>query len=656
MNNELEKLKKLGMTDDEIQNSLSAIQKILNQSSTIEKAKNIINNAESLSFKAHMPSPEEFLTEKYLGENAKGIFPYLKEAFIQLFAKDTNIKNYLILYYFIGAGKTTLVVWIKAYMGLLFNRLIDPWKYFDKQETTLFVDMSICFTKQSCEDLVIKPLKQLLLTSPAFEKIKFKDDFLQKMKSGDPEKAYWMSGGEGSEMLCIGNLHYLCASEPSQLLGLNIISASMTEFAFLSEKMGEDKCMRLWNDLDKRVWSRFNKNTYYAKIILDSSPNSLMGKADQYILKHKFDKNVVFCSGKKWEKQPWLFPIWNNDKSKTFFVFCGNSELPPKIINANERENYDSESVIECPIDIYEAMSEDISKTIRDWCGRPLCGAANALIREGKKIMNCFDNQLLNEISWIRLSSAEDSEHLIWNKIKDKYFNKNNNQYLFYRYPNAKRYVGIDLSEKSDMACLSVVHQESDIDNCIVYVVDFTICALGKVDDSINIASFKYLIKDLIELGNMNIAHVSYDNFQSAESIQFLKRLNIDCEKISVDSTIGPYLNLASYVNQNKLKIGKNIIIKNNLKSLIKGTTRNGKEIGKVTVDHLQGEWYDLDNFDFNTSMAGYYGKDATDSLCQAITLLDKYNVFTNEYKWIEQKNKDVNIKKDMIENNWIFV
>lgn len=78
---------------------------------------------------------------------------------------------------------------------------------------------------------------------------------------------------------------------------------------------------------------------------------------------------------------------------------------------------------------------------------------------------------------------------------------------------------------------------------------------------------------------------------------------------------------------QNRIKCGKNLVFKNNLKSLI--LTNNGHHgkgtSGKLTVDHTLGDFSDLENFDWENSNLGKNGKDASDSVCGAVTLCEKY-------------------------------
>ena len=177
------------------------------------------------------------------------------------------------------------------------------------------------------------------------------------------------------------------------------------------------------------------------------------------------------------------------------------------------------------------------------------------------------------------------------------------------------------------MAGITMVHLECDKIGRKMYVVDFSLPIMCKKEDKINLDSFKYLVQCMKIYGNTNIKKVTYDNFQSAPSIQFIERLGIECERLSLDNTPDYYLSFASWVMQGRVKMGRNLIMKNNLKSLV--TTNgghNGKESksGKLIIDHVQGDFFDMENSDWKTSKAGYFGKDLADSLCGACANADE--------------------------------
>jgi hypothetical protein len=105
---------------------------------------------------------------------------------------------------------------------------------------------------------------------------------------------------------------------------------------------------------------------------------------------------------------------------------------------------------------------------------------------------------------------------------------------------------------------------------------------------------------------------------------------------------------------QGRVKIGKNLDMKNNMKSLI--TTNdghNGKESKsqKLIVDHVQGDWIDLENSDWENSKCGYFGKDLADSFVGACTNADKSNVPYAQWLYDDEEENIEDLDKKMMAN-----
>ena len=91
--------------------------------------------------------------------------------------------------------------------------------------------------------------------------------------------------------------------------------------AFLTEVMPEERVMKLLNEMISRVQNRFGYNNPNVSIVIDSSPNSLETQADQWINKHKNDKDVLFINDNKWSlpRFDWMFPLYNQDRKNNVF-------------------------------------------------------------------------------------------------------------------------------------------------------------------------------------------------------------------------------------------------------------------------------------------------------------------------------------------------
>ena len=523
---------------------------------------------------------------------------------------------------------------IKFYRAVLTISYRNPKQYLKLGESTRLTDATISFTKSSAYDLVIKGLDSLLQTSPKCQKLHYERD-MTNPEYTESGKILFCNTSKGNSILRVGDIFYDCISEPIQLVGRNLISVSATELSFLKEVMPEEKVMKLVDEMFSRVHNRFGYNNPNVSLIVDSSPNSMEGLADQWIEKHKNDKDKLFINDKKWELPTfsWMFPIYEKDKKNNVFpIFKGTSTQPTKIITKEEVKNFNEEDIIWTPNDLYELAKDNVAKIMRDFGATPTAGSDTKLFTNHQLIDQCFVPNLKNFYMFEYASYLLAPETLLWDKIRPLFYvyTGQKNSFRLKRYPSAERFVHIDMAEKKDMAGISMVHLETDKIGRKMYVADFTLPIMSKKDDKINLDSFKYLVYCMKVYGNTNIKKVTYDGFESKSSIQFLERNGFECERLSLDNTPDYYLSFASWVMQGRVKIGKNLVMKNNMKSLI--TTNeghNGKESksGKLIVDHVQGDWIDLENSDWEKSKCGYFGKDLSDSFVGACTNADKSNV-----------------------------
>ena len=523
---------------------------------------------------------------------------------------------------------------IKFYRAVLTISYRNPKQYLKLGESTRLTDATISFTKSSAYDLVIKGLDSLLQTSPKCQKLHYERD-MTNPEYTESGKILFCNTSKGNSILRVGDIFYDCISEPIQLVGRNLISVSATELSFLKEVMPEEKVMKLVDEMFSRVHNRFGYNNPNVSLIVDSSPNSMEGLADQWIEKHKNDKDKLFINDKKWELPTfsWMFPIYEKDKKNNVFpIFKGTSTQPTKIITKEEVKNFNEEDIIWTPNDLYELAKDNVTKIMRDFGATPTAGSDTKLFTNHQLIDQCFVPNLKNFYMFEYASYLLAPETLLWDKIRPLFYvyTGQKNSFRLKRYPSAERFVHIDMAEKKDMAGISMVHLETDKIGRKMYVADFTLPIMSKKDDKINLDSFKYLVYCMKVYGNTNIKKVTYDGFESKSSIQFLERNGFECERLSLDNTPDYYLSFASWVMQGRVKIGKNLVMKNNMKSLI--TTNeghNGKESksGKLIVDHVQGDWIDLENSDWEKSKCGYFGKDLSDSFVGACTNADKSNV-----------------------------
>jgi len=620
----------------DIDNINSAMKVILHDEKLSENEKgNLLENSWKINHTFKV-TPEEFLTDKWIGSMSEDLYPHIKENFLTFF-NPMNGKNTDVLYDCIGFGKSTLVGLLKLFRAVYTLSLRNPKQYFKLARSTRLTDTSVSFTKSTCYDLVLKPMISIMENSTMFHKLRYERDMTnpEYLNSG---KILWCNTSNGNSIIRIGDVYFDVACEPSDLVGRTILNFSVTEMAFLCEQMPEERVMRMLTDGINRVASRFGYNNTETTIIIDSSPNSMEGLADQWIAQHKDDKNILYSNHKKWEIQEHLFPIYQKDHSKVFTMFKGNVAKPCKIISEEERKNYNDDELIDMPIDLYDVAMDTPSKILKDYGAVPSGGNDLKLITNYDVIEDAFTENLKNFLMFHHAPTSLPSENLLWDIVKNSglfVYSGVGSNYTFYRNPFAVRFASIDLAKTHDMACISMCHLEQNTKGEKVYIVDFSLPILATKEE-INMDAFRYLIRDMSVYGGIKFGKVSLDGFQSDTTIQYLNRIGIDCIKLSVDYPIEPYLSHVSALTQRRVKMGRNIIAKNNYKALIYSKTQDGKGLHNK-IDHIKGEWCDFENEDWTTSRLGYFGKDVVDSVVGCCTLADRFGTLDPQYIFDEQ-------------------
>lgn len=643
-------------TQAEINDINSALNTILNDERLSESEKgNLLENNWKINHKFKPPTPEEFLTEDWIGTQAQDIYPHCRKVFLDYFNPLIN-KNTILLYAPVGFGKTTLVALIKLYRNIISLSYRDLKKQFKLAKSTRLCDITVSFSKQTAYDMITLPIINLMEISPKFERVRYERDITDASKR-ESGKMLFCNTSKGNAIIRIDDIFHECASSPSDLFGRTSICIGLNELANLCKIMPENKIMEMLEESETRLISRFGPNSPNTSFIIDTSPNSLETRVDKWIDDHKNDNDKLYVNCTKWSVQPWVFPEYDKDHSKTFPIFKGTATQPPKIITEEERINYDSNDVMDFPIDLLASAKANVAKTMRDFGAIPTVGSDSKLFPNHQLIDKCFVPNLKNFYMYEYASYMLPPETLLWDKVRPLIYSYTgkDDSFRLKRYPSAERFIHIDLAEKKDMAGISMVHLECDKIGRKVYVVDFTLPIMCKTDDKINLDSFKYLVYCMKVHGNTNIRRATYDNFQSSSSIQFLERNGIECKNLSLDKTPDYYISFASYVAQGRVKMGRNLIMKNNLKSLI--TTNdghNGKESksGKLIIDHVQGEFFDMENSDWETSKAGYFGKDLSDSLCGACANADESNV--NYVSFLYDDSEELGFDSNAEDNRFI--
>jgi len=410
----------------------------------------------------------------------------------------------------------------------------------------------------------------------------------------------------------------------------------------------DDYIFKFFSKLRARIESRM-KGNYFGRFILDSSPNTLESPIDDWVV-HEAPKNPTnyIVSGSRWKWVPEDFPkesfdeLGNVRPEKAFQVFIGGKGRPPAIIEPTTRSQYSPEDIIDVPDTflIRGQFEENIYEALKDQAGIP-AGSSDKIFYDHSKIEACFDPHLKNIYTHIVASAKDPPEHLIWNQIKDQFFIKYVNNYQFWYKPHVPRVFAVDQSISGDITSITIAHVERETrqypnrpDPVVqtIYVVDLIIPITPK-GGRVNLDAIRFLIEDLRDQGSMSLIHGSFDQFQSEATMQYLIRRGFDIERLSVDSEMDAYLNFISIIESGRLRSGRNLHLKNNLKSLqiTRRKDADGKRTGSQKVDHSNGELVLEGNIVWEQSLIGIHAKDVSDTVCACCELLRKHDVIPYE-------------------------
>ena len=587
---------------------------------------------EGLLFFEVPPTPEEFLdpangwlTKNTVADTRK----WVKDAFIEILSNGVKY-NVVCLYGATRLGKSTLLRLLVFYTQVYVNCLKNVNSHFDIGSDTNLTQYMMSFNLSKGKELLVEPIYQLMQKSPRVHRVKMKDQMLKKQKEVPNGDFVFTKASETGMITNRNNFNLgLGNKSPLAIIGADIIQAYIVEIAFFIEDSGasEEEIFRLYSDNLSRIRATVGAKSPLSFVLLDSSANHANSLIEREILDVLSKQDDVFYMRLSQYDVPEIaiksFPIWYADNSKTFKVCIGNGNFPAQIINnEKELEGIPTHLIIDVPIDAKPEFKRNLIKSIKDIAGYP-SSDENTLIQDVTLINDMFKDEMSSIEGIITADSKDEPKKLIWNQIYQKFFITTGiNKLSIQRAPTAPRYIGLDFAYaskgKGDIAGVSCVHVERDFENeTDMIVVDFSF-TVGPGINETNLQAFEDFVIDLVEIGNLPIKKVTADTFQSKPFEQNLKRHGILAEKLSVDTSLNPYLALVTQLFNRTIVAGRNIFLKNNLSCLIRKRQSNGKE----KIDHPDGAMVQVYDGGWTTSQAGSNAKDVSDSLASAVYAL----------------------------------
>ena len=535
------------------------------------------------------------------------------------------------------------------YVTLCVSLMRDPWNYFGLNPATVLAQVLSSYSQKKSSELLLEPFNNILDSSPFFEKVKMKEQMREAdeafREAEQVDKIFYTTASPTSAMTFSGGVNIKLASSNRDILGLSIICCAFSELSFFTEAgRSSEWIMNFYNSGKARIKSRLHGD-YYGRSILDSSPNDRDNAIDAYIIGDaRKDKTNYIVEGSMWKWDPERY-----GKERTFKVFTGATGQPPKILNPGDPLLSDAavspDKIIDVPVSLKQDFENDVVKSLKDCAGIP-SGSVHALINDYSKIEKMFFTGLRNIYTGISAPAEVSPIDLIWNQVNEKFFVRRGNRYEYYYKPHLPRVVAVDQSVVTDVTCVSMGHIErykETGDN--IFVIDFTIPVIPTKDSKVNLEAIRVFIEDLRDKGGMNIVAVGFDQFQSEVTMQNLRRDNFVVDRISSDRTMDPYMNFSALLSAGRVAVGRNIYLKNNLKSLEFTRSKRG---GKSKIDHdssKAGITFSTDE-NWETSPLGMYAKDVSDATVGVIELCRRFFKTSEEVWWDSPEELEANVTR----------
>ncbi|MEI6831711.1 MAG: hypothetical protein WCK61_03295 [Candidatus Omnitrophota bacterium] len=276
-------------------------------------------------------------------------------------------------------------------------------------------------------------------------------------------------------------------------IGFNIYSAVLDEASFFIQTKDHDVAEEIFNALQSRMRSRFGDKS--GKMVVISSPRYIEDFIERK-LREAQENHKIFASRKKlWEVKP-------------------ESHFSGKWVQFGEYQ---------IPDELEDIAKRDPERFKRDYMALP-----------SMVIEPFFKNHDLLEYA----IDLQQEDPLDEQRRFKPWFKGMGYQYRIH----------VDLSLRRDSTGFAMAHNEDDW-----IVVDLMEQIKVPINGEINIAGIRERIVELQKRG-FDIAGVTFDGWQSADSIQFLNSIGIQATVLSVDKDTAAYDTLKERIYSKKIK------------------------------------------------------------------------------------------------------
>jgi hypothetical protein len=478
-------------------------------------------------------SIDEFLSSDYLNIE-KLVRPGIKEALQEIFGKEVSGRRIshverAMVTGGIGIGKTTFASIALPYMVHWVLCLKDPQGFYNLLPGTRIAFMQMSTSEDQARDVIFGDIKARIQNSKWFlENAPYDPKFTKQIRF---PKDIWIVPGDSAE---------------TTFEGYNILAGILDEADSHKVTVSKDFAEQGYTTIESRIASRFittredGSEGHKGLLIVIGQMKKATGFANKIYEEMKRDPNAFVLRMSIWESFGWdKFSDRNGRKS--FFYDTRRKQIVPKEIV----ELITNENLIEVPVAYQNNFRLNPVKALRDLAGIPPA-AEDPFISLVDRVDNARDR-------WIeRYGNESPVGQSIMRPQFASWFKVENDP--------RRRAVHVDLaySANGDALGMAMGHiremVELDGERKPYIVFDMLLRMKAAPGTEIMLAEVRRIIYELKEDRGFRIEKVSYDGFESTDTIQQLQKRRYEAEKISVDRTTLPYEDLRDALYENRIE------------------------------------------------------------------------------------------------------
>jgi len=491
----------------------------------VQAAKHLLSYRENAAAYARLPvDVQTFIESAEFLACGEAIYPAVMDVL-----REINSGQYVeaVLTGAIGTGKTTIALQTIAYQLHVLSCLRDPHAFFGLDAASEIVFVLQSLSAQVAKEVAYKRLREMVDNSPYFQR-HFRCDPRTRSELVFPHR------------IVVRPL----SSRPTAAIGSNVIGGILDEVNFMelvdrstrsADGGAYDQALEAYNSLVRRRKSRFmTGGKLHGMLCLVSSkryPGEFTDQkqieAQREIGEQGFSRIYVY------DRRLWDIKPAGTYGEARFRLHLGDNTRKPSILGADTPvPEEDSQFVMEVPEEFRSEFSRDMLSAVRDIAGSATF-AIHPFIVNTEVVSAAFGRSLsILNTPTTDFKSARPSIY------SDRIIR-----------PDEPRFAHVDLGLTGDSAGVAigwvpefaqVLRTGNTLELMPRVIFDLILEVKPPRNDEIKFEDIRKLFIKLKELG-MNLNWITYDSYQSADSLQLLRRAGFLTGKKSIDTDSVPY-------------------------------------------------------------------------------------------------------------------